>query len=247
MPLRRFDAVITDIDGCLGPESTAPMETAKLARLEEWNRAAISKGDRPIVTVCSGRPQPYAEAMCRIIGNSALPCVCEMGVWLYDPRDNSYVMDPQIRPDHLDAVNAAMRWVDRELAKDGVVYQPGKTASLSLWHPDTDYLMSLLPMIHEKVKGERWPLRVSRTVAWINCDLEFVSKKTGISRLLTRCGFMKERLVGIGDTLGDIAIRESVGFFACPANADPQLKKVADFVSEQAEVDGVLDVLARIV
>jgi hydroxymethylpyrimidine pyrophosphatase-like HAD family hydrolase len=246
MPARRFDAVITDIDGCLGPESTAPMEAAKLAQIEAWNRAAISKGDHPIVTVCSGRPQPYAEAICRIIGNSALPCVCEMGVWLYDPHDNSYIMDPQIQPDHLDAVNAAMRWVDRELSKDGVVYQPGKTASMSLWHPDTDFLMSLLPRIHEKVKRERWPLRISRTVAWINCDLEFVSKKTGIARLLARCGFMKERLVGVGDTLGDMAIRESVGFFACPANADAELKKSADFVSQHSEVDGVLDILTRI-
>jgi len=88
---------------------------------------------------------------------------------------------------------------------------------------------------------------VSRTVAWINLDLAFVSKKTGIARLMQLCGLRKERLVGIGDTPGDIAIRESVGFFACPSNADPELKKVADFVSEHEELDGVLDVLSRVV
>ena len=55
------------------------------------------------------------------------------------------------------------------------------------------------------------------------------------------------RLVGIGDTMGDIAIRESVGFFACPSNADPELKRVADYVSAKPEVEGVLDVLARLV
>jgi hydroxymethylpyrimidine pyrophosphatase-like HAD family hydrolase len=246
MPTRRFDAVITDIDGCLGPESTSPMDTAKLEQLAAWNRAAIVKGDRPVLTVCSGRPQPYAEAICRIIGNSALPCVCEMGVWLYDPRDNRYLMDPQIGPDHIEAVNAAMRWVDRELSKDGVVYQPGKTASLSLWHPNTEFLMGLLPRIHEKAATERWPLRISRTVAWINLDLQFVSKKTGIARLMAMCGLTKERLAGIGDTMGDIAIRESVGFFACPANADEGLKKVADFVSTKPEVDAVLEVLERL-
>jgi hydroxymethylpyrimidine pyrophosphatase-like HAD family hydrolase len=247
MPSRRFDAVISDIDGCLGPESAAPMDTAKLAELEAWNRAAIIRADRPVLTVCSGRPQPYAEAICRVIGNSALACVCEMGVWLYDPRDNAYILDPQITPEHIEAVTAAMRWVDRSLAKDGVVYQPGKTASMSLWHPSTDFLMTLMPMIHEKISKERWPLRVSRTVAWINCDLAFVSKKTGIARLMQRCGLKKERLVGIGDTLGDMAIRESVAFFACPSNADPELKTVADYVSPKAEVDGVLDVLTRIV
>src|SRR5438552_3567369 len=70
MPTRRFDAILSDIDGCLGPESAAPMETSKLAEVEAWNRAAIATNDRPVLTLCSGRPQPYAEAMCRIIGNS---------------------------------------------------------------------------------------------------------------------------------------------------------------------------------
>src|SRR5205085_2859689 len=115
-----------------------------------------------------------------------------------------------------------------------------------LWHPDTPFLMSLLPRFHDKVAQERWPLRISRTVAWVNFDLQFVSKKTGITRLTQLRGLKKERLVGIGDTMGDIAIRESVGFFACPSNADPDLKRVADYVSAHEEVEGVLDVLSKL-
>ena len=37
----------------------------------------------------------------------------------------------------------------------------------------------------EKFAKEGWPLRVSRTVAWVNCDLEFVNKKTGIKARTT--------------------------------------------------------------
>jgi hydroxymethylpyrimidine pyrophosphatase-like HAD family hydrolase len=244
--MRKFDAVITDIDGCLGPETTAPMETAKLGVLEAWNREAITRADRPVLTMCSGRPQPYAEAMCRVIGNDALACVCENGVWVYDPRENRYLRDPNIKREHIDAVAGAMRWVDMELTPRGVVYQPGKTASMSLWHPDTAFLMGLKPTIKEKFAKEGWPLRVSNTVAWINCDLEFVSKKTGIARLAALYGFTKARLAGIGDTMGDMAIRESVAWFACPSNADPGLKKVADYVSPRPEVEGVLDVLEHV-
>ncbi len=47
--------------------------------------------------------------------------------------------------------------------------------------------------------------------------------------------------------MGDMAIREGVGFFACPSNADPRLKKVADYVSPKAEVEAVLDILTRVV
>jgi hydroxymethylpyrimidine pyrophosphatase-like HAD family hydrolase len=243
--MRRFDAVVSDIDGCLGPESAAPVDAHALAKVADWNRAAPS-GDRPILTVCSGRPQPYAEAICRVIANDKLPCVCEMGVWLYDPRDNRYLMDPGITPADKRAVLAAMQWADEELVPRGVVYQPGKSASMSLWHPDTGYLMSLKPEIEAKVAREGWPIRVSSTVAWINCDLRHVSKATGIARLAAMCGLERGRMAGIGDTMGDMAIRESVAFFACPSNAAEDLKRVADYVSPLPEIEGVLDILERL-
>src|SRR5512134_2563031 len=98
--MRRFDAVISDIDGCLSPESSTPMNAAALAQIAEHNRLAQESGDRPVLTVCSGRPQPFAEAMCRLLANRTLPCVAENGVWMYSPADNRYEMDPAITPAH---------------------------------------------------------------------------------------------------------------------------------------------------
>jgi hydroxymethylpyrimidine pyrophosphatase-like HAD family hydrolase len=244
--MRRFDAVICDIDGCLGPESAAPVNAHALAQVADWNRSA-ARGDRPIVTVCSGRPQPYAEAVVRMIANDRAPCVCENGVWVYDPRDNRYAIDPRITPEDKQAVYEAQRWADAELLPRGVVYQPGKTASMSLWHPDTAFLMSLKPMIEERFRAEGWPLRVSNTVAWINCDLKHVSKGTGLDRVMAMCGYTRERLAGIGDTVGDLPIRDRVAFFGCPSNAAEELKVVADYVSPYPEIEGVLDILAWLV
>ncbi len=51
MPMRQYDAVISDIDGCLGPETTEPMDTPRVVELLKWNRAAIETGDRPVLTV----------------------------------------------------------------------------------------------------------------------------------------------------------------------------------------------------
>ncbi len=243
---RRFDAVISDIDGCLGPESHAPVDAHALAKLAEYNHAAHDRGDRPVVTLCSGRPQPYAEAICRVIANTTLPCVCEMGVWLYDPRDNRYLRDERITLEHLQGVRACQQWVEADLGPRGVVIQPGKTASISIWHPDTASLKSLIPMLRERMAGEGWPLRVSDTVAWINLDLAHVSKATGIERLMKLTGLDRSRTAGIGDTLGDLAIRENVSFFACPSNAVAELKKVADYVSPHEEIGGVLDILDRL-
>lgn len=242
-PRRRFDAIISDIDGCLGPESHAPLDADALARIAAHNHRAINAGDVPVLTLCSGRPQPYAEAICRLLGNSVLPCVCENGVWLYDPVDNRYLRDPGILPEHLNAVHEATGWIEAELGPRGVVIQPGKTASISLWHPDTAFLMSLRDPIREAFARQAWPFRVSNTVAWINCDLSHVSKGTGIGRLMEMTGLGRERTAGIGDMPGDLAIRERVAYFACPCNSDPQIRAASDYISPREEVDGVLDIL----
>ncbi len=249
MPFRP-STIISDIDGCLGPESHAPMRIDLLAQVARLNReheaAWTPQGDQPIVTLCSGRPQPYAEAMCRLLHNTRIPVVAEMGVWLYDPRDNAFLIDPAITPQHLDTVALAQTWIRRELGPLGVVIQPGKTASISLWHPDTDRLMAWKPKLIDHFAHEGWPLRVSSTVAWINCDLAHVSKATGIARMMQMMDITREHAAGIGDTMGDLAIREKVAFFACPSNADERLKAHADYVSPHAEIEGVLDILSHL-
>jgi len=243
--MRRFDAVISDIDGCIGPESAEAMDVHALAKLAEYNRHAVQDGDRPIVTVCSGRPQPYAECLCRVIGNTQVPSIAENGVWLYDPRINRYLRDPAILPEHLQAVAEATRFIELELVPKGVMIQPGKTASISIWHPHTPTLKALMPGLRATFAQHKWPFRVSDTVAWINCDLAHVSKATGIARLAQMMGYTKDRLAGIGDMPSDLAIRDHVAHFGCPANADPQILAAAHDRSPHAEIEGVLDLLAR--
>lgn len=242
----RYDAVISDIDGCLSPETTDPLDAPRLSRVAAWNEAAQAGGDRPVVTVCSGRPEPFAEAMCRIIANRTLPCVAENGVWLWHPADNRYDMDPRISLQDLRAVQAAREWVAAELGPRGVVMQPGKAASISLYHADTAFLRSLEGPVREEFDRRGWALRVSMTWLYINCDLAHVSKGTGLDRLIAAAGVRSDRLAGIGDTMSDLAIRERVAFFACPSNADERLKERADYVSAHAEVEGVLDILEQV-
>lgn len=242
MPPRPFDAIICDIDGCLAPESSTPFDTERLARLAAHNRRAARSGGVPPVTLCSGRPQPFVEAIARAIA-CPLPCVAENGVWLYHPADNRYDMDPRITDEHLAAVDAARVWVRRDLGPRGVSIQPGKTASISLYHPDAAFLRTLESPVRERFGREGWPLRVSMTWLYVNCDLDHVGKGTGLDRLVEAAGLPPGRLAGIGDTPGDAAVRERVAWFACPANAHEDLKPRADYVSPHPEVEGVLDIL----
>lgn len=247
LPLRQYDLVICDIDGCLTPESSTPFDLEHLAVIAAHNRRAVAAGDRPILTVCSGRPQPFAESMCRMLQNTLVPCVCENGVWVYHPGDNRYVMDPRIATAHLHAVHEASEWVHAVFGPRGVTQQPGKAASLSLYHPDPQFLRSeVAPAVEREFAARGWPLRVSMTWFYINCDLAFVSKGSGLDRMLAGLGIPRHRLAGIGDTTGDKCIAERVGFFACPANAQPQIREHAHFVASQPETRGVIEILERL-
>jgi hypothetical protein len=241
-----YDLVICDIDGCLTPEKPGPFDVDALARIAEYNRLAHERGDRPRITACTGRPQPYTEAMCRLLGNVSVPCVAENGVWLYHPGTNEYRMEPSITEEHLAIVHEAERWMRQEYALEGFTIQPGKAASVSLYHPNRDRLMAKVTEVRRTVEERGWPFRVSTTWFYINIDLTHVSKGTGIGRLLEETGLPPERIAGVGDTLGDHFIADRVAFFACPANADDEIKKRARYISPHEEAEGVLDILEKL-
>lgn len=240
-----FDAVICDIDGCLGPETTAPFDTPRLAELAAYNRAASDRHDRPVLTLCSGRPQPFAECLARVLAGT-LPSIAENGVWLFDPADNSFQRDPAITPAHLHAVHEMTEWIEDQLVPQGVIIQPGKTASISLWHADTAWLKRLMPELESRCREQRWPMRISSTINWINCDLAHVSKGTGIDRFFARTGLSRPRVAGIGDRMSDLPIAERSAFFACPANAEDALKAHAHYVARAPEIEGVIEILSYI-
>lgn len=248
LPLRQFDLVISDIDGCLSPEASTPFDLEGLAGVRAFNDRAIERGDRPIVTVCSGRPQPFAEAMCRLLGNSVHPCVCENGAWVYHPGTNRYDLDPSITPAHLEACRALSAWARERFAADGVTEQPGKSASVTLYHPDTEFLTrEVFPAVRAAFDvSAGGAFAVTMTWHYINCDLAHVNKGTGLDRMLAPLRLDRRRLAGIGDTPGDVHIARRVAFFACPANAHPSIREHAHYVSPHAEARGVLDILERL-
>ncbi|GDY11547.1 phosphoglycolate phosphatase [Planctomycetota bacterium] len=239
------DLVLCDIDGCLTPENPVVIDRRHLSLIAERNERAAAQGLAP-VTLCTGRPQPFAELLCRLLANTTVPCIAENGVWLYHPGTNAYAMDPSITADHLRLVTELEGRLRADYGRFSAAIQPGKTASLSLYHHDHDWLVGVRDQIAALVQSRGWPLRVSMSWFYINCDLIHISKASGIRRLLEQHPHSRERLAGIGDTLGDLAIADSVGWFGCPANADERLKPRAHLVAKSHETAGVWELLQHL-
>ena len=240
------DLILCDIDGCLCPEHPGPLDTSALAAVAAHNRAARASRDRPRVVLCTGRPQPFAELLCRLIEDLDGPAVCENGVWLYHPARNRYELDPTITPAEIASIQELVSWMRDRYVAHGAQIQPGKDASASLYHADHDWLAGVRAEVAAEVARRALPIRVSMSWFYVNCDLAHISKGSGIQRLAAATGISRDRLAGIGDTLGDLAIADNVAWFACPANADPKLKERAHYVSPLAEAAGVVDILERI-
>ena len=240
----RFDAIVCDVDGCLSPEQPRPTDMPRLARVAEWNHRA-HRGEAPPLTLCTGRPLPFAEAVGRAVGAFHLPIVCEGGVWLLDLARYTFEMDPRITREHLRLVAHVQEWIGERWSAGGAFFEVGKAAAVTVFHPrGPEFLReSILPEIRDRIAKERWPLRVGMTWTCINVELDFVSKASGLDRLMARTGLTRDRLAGVGDTMSDLAIRERVALFACPANADENLKPHADYVAAHEEAEGVLEIL----
>ncbi|MBK95538.1 MAG: hypothetical protein CMJ79_07455 [Planctomycetaceae bacterium] len=236
-----YDLIISDIDGCLSPEDSSPLNVEKLSRIADHNRLAFAKNDRPKLTLCTGRPIPFAEGLCRLLQNSGIPCVAENGVWLYDPSCNGYLMDPSITDQQLEMVHEAELFSLKNYRQEGLTLQPGKSASVTLYHPDPAVLQRIAPQLQDEFDRNGFEFRVSLTLFYINCDLPQITKASGIDRLLERTGVDASRTAGIGDTSSDLAIADRVQTFGCPANAIESVKAVADYVSQHEQIDGVLD------
>lgn len=237
--------MISDLDGCLANERGAPFDLPRLALLAEHNRLAEERQDRPVITVCTGRPQPFAEAMCRVLANTTVPCVAENGVWLYHPIENRYEQDPAITAEHLAAVADTQSLLAERYAPIGMLQQPAKTASVTLFHPDRRVLLDVIDEVRGLLADRGWPMRVSMTTDYINVDLEIVSKASGLRRFFAATGFEPGRCAGLGDTTSDLPIADACGWFGCPANAADELKRVATEVSEFDEAEGSVDLLKR--
>lgn len=245
MPLR---LILADIDGCISPEESRAWDGALFGEFAQLSRAA-SAGTAaiPPLTLCTGRPQPYVEALMKIL-DIRFPAICEAGAVTYSLADNCSRFAPEITQEMILGLHQLRDRIVAEIlpAFPGLVYQFGKEAQMSLFTKtpacfgevakQVKQLASVIPGLD---------LEITPTHYYLNIDFRGVTKGAAIQRLLQELGMQKEETAGIGDTMGDISIRDAVAFFACPANAVPGIKDVADYVSPYPDIRGVLDILKR--
>ncbi|MBP8128730.1 MAG: HAD family phosphatase [Candidatus Hydrogenedentes bacterium] len=241
-----FKWIITDIDGCLSPEESEPWDLDLFWELARLCRAAANgNGPIPPVTLCTGRPQPYVEVLAKIL-DVRLPIIAENGAVLYSLHDNWSRFGPGVTLDKVHGLRVIREYLDSVLLPryPGALYQFGKEAMLSVYAEQPGVFAEMETAIQALVKERQLPEPViNATSYYLNISMSGVNKGTTLAALMAEHGVTRDEAVGVGDSVGDMPLRDAVGFFACPANAQDAIKAVADYVSPGNDVAGLLDIL----
>lgn len=238
MPIR---LLVFDIDGVLTQRDGKAFDLPLLEHLAGMNRVAREDPSRPAVTVCTGRPAAYVEAVLRAI-DGHVPAAFENGAGLYLPGSYRFLPHPMIA--HQAGFQAVQQCLDVALVQTGqAFFQPGKEYSLSILARDP----SETDRIYDQAIAALGPLSESvdlvYSVSCLNVLPRGIHKGKGIEFLSSQTGYALGEMLGVGDSDVDLSFLSIVGYSAAPANANVDVKNLVQYVAPRPAADGVRDIL----
>lgn len=243
---RLIRLVVSDVDGVLTDGIAAPLDFRAIRRIRELNARAEADPTVPFVTFCTGRQQPYLELLLQAI-ESRLPALWESGAGMYLPATYEFPLNPSLDPAairRLPAVRAAI--FEAVVAPGRGVFQPGKDVSLTVFPRPPLSVSALIGLLREVVAS--FPdFDVQDASYCVNIQPAGVDKGAGLRWLAATLGFDLTEVAAIGDSTSDLSFLTIAGWSAAPANAQPDVRAMVDYVSPLPVSEGLLEILERVV
>jgi HAD superfamily hydrolase (TIGR01484 family) len=234
---------LLDVDGCLTPGEASPLNFPILEALQNLNQAATEDPAVPGLALCTGRPEPYVELLTQAIGGY-LPAIWENGAGLFIPAEYRFELNPMLDSGRQEAFEHARRFIGEAVVRPGLARkQPGKEVSISLYPTDgtsIEQVYEVAGRALEPLAGQYW---VQTGLTCVEVLPAGIHKGTGVRWLLEELDLDQEQVLAVGDAPGDLEIFSVAGLGATPANGDPTLKELADYVAPRAFSEGVLDII----
>ena len=197
----------------------------------------------PAVTLCTGRQEPYVEALMQAIG-AYLPGIYENGCGLYTPDGYRFVEHPAITAETRRALVESKAILHQEVVIAGLGYfQPGKEASLTLYPLPGVSVKRLFRAVADVVLERGTAFTVQASVSCVDVTPAGIDKGAGVRWLSEETGIPLLQMGGIGDSTSDLTFLRLVGRSAAPANATADVKATVDCTSAYGNGDGVVDIL----
>lgn len=235
--------IVLDCDGVLSKGEAHSFDLNLFARLAGLNRQAYQGATVPAVTLNTGRPSPYVEAVMQAI-NGWQPALYENGAGLYYPQTYQFELTPRLNLEQKAALHEVVRRVDRAIVQPGHAYwQPGKTVCYTLFaYPPLTIadFMAEVAAIAAELSDQ---FAVTPAGLALNIHPADIDKGTGLEWLAQVTGINPADMGGVGDSTGDIAFLQWVGYPAAPINATDNVKAIVRYISPLPDAAGLHDIL----
>lgn len=235
--------IVLDIDGVLSAGDAQSFDLSLFERLAKLNQLAKHDSQLPSVTLNTGRPSPYVEAIMQAI-QGWQPALYEHGAGLYFPQDYRFEITPHITPEHKQVLDEVIALLDREVVQKGHAdWQPGKTVCHTLLPIAPVTATTLFHDVQRMVNDYKDTIVVAKTISSIDVHPKHVTKASGLEWLAQVTQIDLSDMGGVGDSSSDAAFLKLVGYPAAPANAVTEVKAVAHYISDQSTSDALHDIL----
>ncbi len=247
-----YKAIILDIDGCISSDVGVPFNLEGLSKIQEINKKAretMSLTPFPLITLNSGRPHAYCEAVSQMIGNWTY-FIFENGAGISKSNgiNYEYILDEKIDEELLSEIDIIFRKMIEQYGKNCFAIQPNKIyAKTLLFQPYDPLRVRVWESINEIIQSENLNLYSEYGYNFINVHIKGINKGTGLDLFKNATKIEFSEMVGVGDSNSDKIFMEKCGYKACPSNASKELKAISDYVSEYQDIYGTIDILNYII
>ncbi|MBI3734336.1 MAG: HAD family phosphatase [Chloroflexi bacterium] len=238
--------VVLDIDGCLTPGEAKPWSLEAMDFIARLNRRARVDPPQFAVTLCTGRQEPYVEAIMQAI-DAHMPAIYENGGGLYFPDRYHFAENPSFTPDMRVALDDIRMILRRALVEPGIgQFQPGKEVTLTLYPANAGITLGQLAELAARaLDGRSSGFTVTASVSSVEILPDGIDKGAGVEWLSREIGIPLDNMAGIGDAPSDLSFLRKVGASAAPSNAHRAVKSAVQYVSPYDNGHGTMDILKR--
>lgn len=237
---------ITDLDGCVADPFFTP-DWEAFSEIRRLNLESSKDESIPPLSICTGRPMPYAEAMAQVLG-IRLPFIFESGGGMYDVVDNEITWSSLLNEETRKQIQEIKSWSLDHLVKPnpGGIPEFAKATDIGIIHQDTPTIDQIHNKSVEYISHNHSNFEVHKTEVSVNIILKKANKGEGIKMLSKKLGYALNEIAYIGDSSGDIPGLKIVGMPFAPKNAIQETKAVAE-VTSQNSTQGVLEAYLKMI
>lgn len=239
---------VLDLDGCVSMPFEIP-EWKALSELRELSERSHHDAAVPPITICSGRPQPYVEAVGQWLGIYQ-PLIFESGGGMFDPRDVSLHWPPELDEQTEAQIQEIREWVGHEIIArhEGAVSEFTKRTDVGIIHRKEAVIMQMYEKVKAKVAADYPAFEAHFTEISINIIMKAANKGSGLRWLARKTGISTEEMAYIGDSGGDLPALREAGLGFTPANGGQDLKNLPGVIpTKQNATRGVLEAYHHII